>query len=397
MIGSVRRGRTVTSPGSSAAPVITPSVIHPTIPRAPAPPLEQPADTATVSTASLCPLNQSEYPDTYAIIFADDCCVKVSASKLLEHWLDAPGPPDTSSPAGFPAGLLQQEDPLPAIRSFFRWSATQAGSLLHLVLSKHSSLPTLPALVRLLVTASPSDALVTDDHGDTALTMVRHLLEAGEEKRAQEVAGLLLEHGAAPGHTNMCGWSLLAYSLSYQDASIELTRTLLNHGVSILPASSTSVPASSPFRVFLSSVVRAQSLTGASETLSLLGQVMGRSPARMKAHVLASLVAEGRYHNLQTLTVFQEVKETLDPYWNRPSSLLHLSLHASRRRLGLKRLNCGKLPVAPRLANYLSYRLTLRCPPRNGKSQDSDTQKTEPIQYQEDLLSSRIRMRLAAS
>ena len=270
---------------------------------------------------------------------------------------------------------------------------------MHLVLSKHSSLPLLLPLVRLLVSSSPGDILATDDHGDSGLTMVRHLLEARLVDQAQEVAALLLEHGAPPRHTNMCGWSLLAYSLSYQDASLELTRTLLSHGASVFPLSDAFSPTSAPFRVFLSSLVRAQSLSSARDTLSLLGQVMARSPARMKAHVLSSLVAEARYPNLQTLHVFEEVREVLAPHWRRPSSLLHLSLHASRRRLGLKRLNTGALPVAPRLASYLSYRLTLRPPPPSPPSnlQDSTTEKTEPVQYREDRLSGQIRLRLATS
>ena len=335
----------------------------------------------------------------YTIAFPDDCCAKVAASKLLEHWLDAPNPPDLpGKQLSLPEELLKASDPLPGLRRHFTGSSTSSNNLLHLLLSKHPTLTALPSLVRVLVSAHPGDNLTTDDHGDTGLTMVRHILDAGLVERAQMVAETLLEHGADPRHRNMCGWSLLAYSLSHQDVSIELTRTLLNHDAYTLPASSVAVPSSSPFRVFLSSVVRSQSLANAGETLALLGEVMGRFPARMKAHVPACLLAEARYPNLRTLDVFREVKERLAPYWTSPSSLLHLSLHASRRRLGLKRLNSAKLPVAPRLANYLSFRLTLRPPnptphPRN--SQDSTTQKTEPPQYQEsDLLSANIRRRL---
>jgi len=327
-----------------------------------------------------------------------DCCAKVAASKLLEHWLDAPNPPDLPQQLSFPEELLKASDPLPGLRRHFTGSPNSSNNLLHLVLSKHSTLTALPSLVRVLVSAHPGDNLTTDDHGDTGLTMVRHILDAGLVERAQMVAETLLDHGADPRHRNMCGWSLLAYSLSHQDVSIELTRTLLNHDAYVLPASSVAVASSSPFRVFLSSVVRSQSLANAGETLALLGEVMGRLPARMKAHVPACLLAEARYPNLHTLAVFREVQERLAPYWSSPSSLLHLSLHASRRRLGLKRLNSGKLGVAPRLANYLSFRLTLRAPntPHPSNSQDSTTQKTEPPQYQEpDLLSANIRRRLA--
>jgi len=326
-----------------------------------------------------------------------DCCAKVAASKLLEHWLDAPNPPDLPQQLSFPEELLKAKDPLPGLRRHFTGSPTSSNNLLHLVLSKHPTLTALPSLVRVLVSAHPGDNLTTDDHGDTGLTMVRHILDAGLMERAQMVAETLLENGADPRHRNMCGWSLLAYSLSHQDVSIELTRTLLNHDAYVLPASTVAVASSSPFRVFLSSVVRSQSLANAGETLALLGEVMGRFPARMKAHVPACLLAEARYPNLHTLAVFREVQERLAPYWSSPSSLLHLSLHASRRRLGLKRLNSGKLPVAPRLANYLSFRLTLRAPntPHPSNSQDSTTQKTEPPQYQEsDLLSANIRRRL---
>jgi len=360
-----------------------PSSLFPALPSFPTPPTSSPP----CSPGSLC--RHSYY----------DCCAKVAASKLLEHWLDAPNPPDLPQQPSLPEELLKASDPLPGLRRHFTGSPTSSNNLLHLLLSKHPTLTALPSLVRVLVSAHPGDNLTTDDHGDTGLTMVRHILDAGHVERAQMVAETLLEHGADPRHRNMCGWSLLAYSLSHQDVSIELTRTLLNHDAYTLPASSVAVASSSPFRVFLSSVVRSQSLANAGETLALLGEVMGRFPARMKAHVPACLLAEARYPNLHTLAVFREVQERLAPYWSSPSSLLHLSLHASRRRLGLKRLNSGKLPVAPRLANYLSFRLTLRAPntavphPRN--SQDSTTQKTEPPQYQEsDLLSANIRRRL---
>ena len=319
--------------------------------------------------------------------------MKVAASKLLEHWLDAPSA--LPCPPAFPEELLTLAEPLPAARQFLTGSTDSPDNLVHLVLAKHPALPAMVPLVSLLVAARPADSLATDDHGDSALTMVRHLLEAGQHERAQEVAVLLLRHGADSRHTNMCGWSLLAYSLTHQDASIQLTRTLLSHGASVLP-DTPGLAASSPLRVFLSSVVRAQALEGGRDTLALLGQVMARRPARMKAHVLAALRAEARYPNLRTMAIFQEVRERLSPHWTGPTSLLHLSLHASRRRLGLKRLNSGQLPVAPRLANYLSYKLTL---PANlpTYTQDSTTHKTEPPQYQEDLLSSKIRMRLAAS
>lgn len=328
----------------------------------------------------------------------------MTASKLLEHWLDAPNTQDTHTQSSFPESLLMQDNPVPHIRQFLSddgsLSSDPGQNLLHLVLSKHCHLSSLPLLVRLLVTASPGDTALTDDHGDTGLTMVRHLLEAGFFHRAHEVAICLLEKGADPVHRNMCGWSLLAYSLSYQDASILLTRTLLSHGAKVLPTSSVSSAASSPFRVFLSSVVRSQSLGRARDSLALLGQVMCGHPARMKAHVLASLVAEGRYSGLRTPAIFREVQASLAAYWLGPASLLHLSFHASRRRLGLKRLNCGgKIPVAPRLANYLSYKLTLHSPVSSNSrnSQDSTTQKTEPKQYQEDVLSGHIRLRLASS
>jgi len=335
-----------------------------------------------------------------------DCCVKVTASKLLEHWLDSPNVQETPHKlASFPESLLQSDNPLLRIRKFFSEEVSlsdnpRGENLLHLVISKYCHLPCLPLLVRLLVNSSPGDTSLTDNHGDTSLTMVRHILEAGHFHRAHQVASLLLEHGAHPDHQNECGWSLLAYSLTYQDQAIQLTRSLLNHGATVLPSPSSISVASSPLRVFLSSLVRTQSLDKARESLALLGQVMGRHPTRMKTHVISSMVAEGRFSGLNTPVIFQEVQESLAPYWVHPPSLLHLSFHATRRKLGLKRLNCGKLPLAPRLANYLSYKLTLHSPlsSLSRNSQDSSTQKTEPKQYQqEDVLSEHIRQRLATA
>merc|ERR1719220_2827253 len=52
--------------------------------------LSEPPSSSLCSPGSLC--RHSYY----------DCCAKVAASKLLEHWLDAPDPPDLPPEPSFP-------------------------------------------------------------------------------------------------------------------------------------------------------------------------------------------------------------------------------------------------------------------------------------------------------
>lgn len=236
-----------------------------------------------------------------------------------------------------------------------------------------------------------------DAEGDTALTLTRHLLPARPETAA-ELADILIRAGADPNHCNNTGWSALSYALVHQDAALPLTRALLNLGARVVPGAQ---QAAAPFRILLRSVLRGQRLDGARESIKILGQVMsGQSGAKqMKAHVLSSIVAEGSLLTSNGPAICKEIQSTLSNFWLRPKPLLHLSLQASRTKLGLKRLNPGSLTalrVAPRLQNYLSLKSTL--PLFYSQTQNTRKEKTDKTFSPQDILegnlSSKIRVRL---
>ena len=220
-----------------------------------------------------------------------------------------------------------------------------------------------------------------DEHGDTPLLLVSCLLDEGRYDEAKEVAECLLERGADPEKRNKAGWSALALSLRCQDSSLNLTRSLLHYGSPIMPTVDmvSSQQSCLPLRVLLRSVIRSQSLANARETLHILGQVMScQHPDRMKDHVLSSIVAEGSLLTSNGPEICAEIRSMLASYWSQPKPLLHLSLQASRKRLGLKRLHSGNLKamlIAPRIQHYLSYQSTL--PLTCSQKQTTGTEKTE--------------------
>jgi len=342
-----------------------------------------------------------------------DCCVKVSASKLLDHWLDGHQEKELPRQVSSLDYAICQKTPLALVQALLKSGASVDGvnstgqNALHLLLGKNSQAEDIPRVVKLLV-----DAKVgindPDDHGDSPLTMVRHMLDHGKFEEAKEVAEILLSHGADPNHRNVCGWSALAYSVIHQDSSLSLTRSLLNSGATILPLDDkdkTTDQPYSPLRVLLRSIIKCQGLDNGRESIKILGQVMSQNPKKMKGHVQTSIVAEGSLITSNAPMLLTEIQSTLSYFWLRPKPLLHLSLHASRRKLGLKRLNSRSLmalSVAPRLQNYLSLKTTL--PLIYSQTQNTRKEKTEnsldevsSSQIPQETLSNKIRIRLTCS
>ena len=317
--------------------------------------------------------------------------MKVSASKLLDHWLN-----DHRDP---PAELVSTESAHCQSKSPEPGELVRTGeNPLHLLLSRHFRLANIGELVRKTVLQTEAeDRDAADHHGDTPLTLIRHLLEEARFDKAQEVAEILLEGGADPDHRNQCGWSALAYSLVHQDSSLSLTRSLLHHGTTIAPHQA-SIPDQTylPLRVLMRSILRSQTLDNSRQTLHILGQVLisQETGRRMKEVVQAAILAEASLLTSNGPELVREVKAVLSQYWTQPKPLLQLSLQATRRRLAsLKRLNHGKLKdlvIAPRIQSYLSYKSTL--PILYSQTQDPCKQKTEG-----DRLSEKIRLRLTTT
>ena len=324
----------------------------------------------------------------------------MSASQLLDHWLSdhagsSPGSETaetsvTSAPRH--VNCQMEASNLPALLSSLQPSQPPespprpgTSGLLHQVLLSAARVRNIVELVKFVLERGQETAAShapDPGTGDTPLTLVRGLLDTQRFEEAKEVAELLLESGADPEHRNSAGWSALSYSLVHQDASLNLTRSLLHHGSAIIPPEDASPPSQSclPLRVLLRSVIRAQSVSGARGTLQLVGQVLGvtAEPRLMREHVLAAILAEGSLLTANGGEVCAEVRATLAAYWTQPKPLLHLSLQASRKRLGLKRLHSGNLQamlIAPRIQHYLSYQSTL--PMICSQTQTTGTEKTD--------------------
>ena len=366
--------------------------------------------TATVSII----IPQIKSQSIFNYLFLDDCCVKVSAHQLLNHWLNDHKDPE---PVGnnndqevlHIVNCQTPESGLSAALARLQSTGTMRFSPLHLILRNCGQVPDIVKMVEFVLDTQSRDAennLVIntkDENGDTPLLLVNCLLDEGRFDEAKDVAERLLEHGADPETRNKAGWSVLAHSLQWQDSSLNLTRSLLHYGSPIMP-SADMVPSQQsclPLRVLLRSVIRSQSLTNARETLHLLGQVMScQHPDRMKDHVLSSIVAEGSLLTSNGPEICSEIRSVLASYWSQPKPLLHLSLQASRKRLGLKRLHSGNLKamlIAPRIQHYLSYQSTL--PLTCSQKQTTGTEKTETnrnlsILRHHESLSDKIKTRL---
>lgn len=342
-----------------------------------------------------------------------DCCVKVSPHQLLNHWLNDHKDPE---PGNNNAEVLhivncQSESGLSSGLARLQSSEGPHCTPLHLVLRHCARVPDILKMVQFVLDTRSTDVennLVIDtpdELGDTPLLLVSCLLDEGRFEEAKEVAERLLERGADPETRNKAGLSVLAQSLRYQDSSLSLTRSLLHYGSPIIPvmpqADTTSSQQSClPLRVLLRSVIRSQSLSHGRESLHILGQVMScQHPDKMKDHVLSSIVAEASLLTSNGPEICSEICSMLSAFWSQPKPLLHLSLQASRKRLGIKRLHSGNLKtmlIAPRIQHYLSYQSTL--PLTCSQKQTTGTQKTETNRnvsiLRHESLSDKIKARL---
>lgn len=337
-----------------------------------------------------------------------DCCVKVSASKLLDHWLDGHQEKELPSRVSSIDSAVCQKNPLPLVLGLLKEGASLQGvnstgqNALHVLLGKNSQAEDISQVVRLLVGAKVG-INDNDDHGDSPLTMVRYMLEDGNFEEAKEVAEILLDEGADPNHRNVCGWSTLGYSAIHQDSSLSLTRSLLNSGAKILPIDDKDMKTDQPFRVLLRSIIKCQSLDNGRESIKLFGQVMSQNPQEMAVHVQTAIVAEGSLITANAPVLIKEIQSTLSILWLRPKPLRLLSLQASRRKLGLKRLNSGSLKalyVAPRIQNYLSFKTTLPLiysQTQNTRKEKTDLKEVSSAEIPQENLSSKIRIRLTCN
>ena len=77
------------------------------------------------------------------------------------------------------------------------------------------------------------DVNARDQHGETALSLVRHLLRRGSHRLAMEIASQLLDCGASVDAEDRGRQTLLSHSVAALDASSDLTRLLLNRGADV--------------------------------------------------------------------------------------------------------------------------------------------------------------------
>ncbi|KAI5726270.1 hypothetical protein M8J77_026238 [Diaphorina citri] len=243
--------------------------------------------------------------------------------------------------------------------------------------------------VRLIV-ETPHWLSCTDGEGNTPLLAGgRKLLKLGEFAKAEELARILLDAGSLPDDSNAEGRTLLAYSVTHMDESIQLSRLLINAGASVWPnnvdaaseSSSTSAastssstsssaldipttpPPDSIFTSYLRAVMRKRKLDDACfQTLSLIAQAMGEQPIRMHAHVMRTMFDHARCVRVLG-PVFLQMKLSMSQHWCQPQSLQTLCRtafrsEAMRTKQKLNRESLQQIGLPLPLQKFVLYELT---------------------------------------
>lgn len=305
-----------------------------------------------------------------------------SVSSLLEHclgWEKAECNKEEEEELSSPL-LLLCATPSPSALHNIRMFCSQPGCdpnqttslgrspLAVLLSSPHPALPSnqlLPTVASLLDAGALLDQRDTST-GNTPLLQLNHLLEKHQFQEAAEIAHLMLTHGSNTCDVNAVnrqGRSLLSYSVIHLDRAAELTRVLVNHGARVWPEDNRLNTVSdidqdreqSAFTWFLRAVIHQRGLANTDISLDCLCHEMGRSPARMKAHVLRVMLSEGKFPRVLG-PVFAQLKLTMAPFWTEPQHLRYLAWNSVRRSLGPKRLGPGsqQLGLPTPLTNYIT-------------------------------------------
>ena len=255
----------------------------------------------------------------------------------------------------------------------------------------------------------------TDMKEDTPLTLIRHLLLSSQFELAADLADLLIKAGADVNHTNAAGQTILSSSLQHLDASIQLTRILINADARIIPSSQVgyshpNLPLNTFLRALLYSQLncdtklnicdnqkplnscqlgnlnssdeqlepqkrsdrpkinckRAQEqVNSCDELLYVLGTCLSANPARMKQAVEASLIAEARFPHSALPRLAESIRRRFEVYWTQPPSLSDLCLQQVRRSLeasGAGMAGVEDLVLPERMKRYL--KLEQNCMPK---------------------------------
>jgi len=229
----------------------------------------------------------------------------------------------------------------------------------------HPSVPLLPT-VSALVEAGASLDQRDPTTGNTPLLDLSYLLENNHYQEAADLASFLLTYGGKNCNVNAVnheGRSLLSYAVTYLDKTAELTRVLVNHGARVWPEENSLNSVSgidrdreqSAFTWFLRAVIHQRGLAYTDITLDCLCHEMGRSPVRMKSHVIRVMISEGKFPRVLG-PIFAQLKLTMAPFWTEPQHLRYLAWNSVRRSLGPKRLGPGsqQLGLPTPLTNYLT-------------------------------------------
>lgn len=176
-----------------------------------------------------------------------------------------------------------------------------------------------------------ADLNVADASGETPLLYVRLILQERDFENAGTFAGALLNHGADPNSKNCQQRTLLAYSMSYLDDSLNVTRLLINYGAVVWTMEWDDADHSA-FAWYLKAVINQSRYHNCSQTLELLCRVMGTNPQRMYSHMLRTMFRQVRCFRILG-PVFLEIKHTMMRYWTGPPKLKYLCWKTLRRSI----------------------------------------------------------------
>jgi len=166
--------------------------------------------------------------------------------------------------------------------------------------------------------------------------------------------------------------SLLSYSVTHFDKSIELTRFLINAGATVsqenLSPNASALDIiekeriSSAYVWFIRSLMARDGindLEGGHATLRILSLAMSDNPQKMKQHVQRTMMQLGKSRTVNG-PLFKQIHAHMITYWVRPHDLRLQAIKTVRKSMGPKRLanvvSVSRLGLPKKLQEFVNFK-----------------------------------------